>query len=277
MVLDPLDVKFTYSGGPSNFNPDNSLGGESSIQEITGNTLFDDVQEIETINGMVDYRCFYFVNDSAADTLFEAKASFAYNSQNSDVTIQIGFNFVNDIQLITIPEATDIASGGFVIIYNDLETHEIEVELDPYVNDTETLPIWGTALQNAIREVPNLEDVTVSVSTSSDTAIFAIQFAGTAGRRYHELFVLDSNTIVPAKAVNISKQVNGSPINSIADDIDVDTTPPSNVNFYTAEIQIGDIRPIDVLPVWIKRTVPAGTVAVENDGFIFRLSGSSVI
>jgi hypothetical protein len=85
------------------------------------------------------------------------------------------------------------------------------------------------------------------------------------------------NNLVASQTTTISvvKSVSGGPINRIADVIDVDTTTPNNIVFNTTA-SVGDIRPLDSIPIWIKRTVPANTPAVENDGFVLRIKGDGI-
>ena len=63
-------------------------------------------------------------------------------------------------------------------------------------------------------------------------------------------------------------------INSTAELIDVETTPPTNVTFSSSGFTVGTFRSMDIIPVWVKRTVAAGSTAIENDGFVLRLTGN---
>lgn len=278
MTIDPNDFNFTYSGGSGNNDPDDSIGGMPSEFKISGFRLLDDVQETETLNGTTDYRCFYFNNDSANDTIYNAVASFTGNVE-SMVGIQIGFQFTTDMQIISIPDATAITSGTFDLVYQDVSgTQQVTITLAPYVDET-TIATWATEIQNELRSLPNLENVIVSPQFSGDTILFTVEFKGAADYRYHELLQAINIFITPSRPVNTTKEVDGSPINSSAAIIGTENVVPANVSFYTltSPVLIGDIRPYDVLPVWVKRVVPPNTTAVENDGFIFRLSGSAII
>lgn len=83
------------------------------------------------------------------------------------------------------------------------------------------------------------------------------------------------NRLINKIAINFNKSIDGSPINAVADDIDFGTTAPTDVDF-SATYLIGDFRPSDFIPIWIKRVVPPETSPVENDGFALKLRGDSV-
>lgn len=272
MTLSSDDITFTFSGGSSNANPDQSLGGDPSVQPILNKRLFDDVSDAETTAGVVDYRCLYVNNESNIDTLYEALIYVAYTVPG-DVTVELGFSFENERQNLTITNASFVTGGSFTLTYTDNSNHDVVVVWNA------NLSIWSSNLQTAIRAISNLEDITVSGFESETGVTFEIDFVGVASKRYHESLVLKSggNNLVSSETTTISvvKSVNGSPINRVADVIDVDTTTPNNIVFNTTS-SVGDIRPLDIIPVWIKRIVPANTPAIENDGFVLRLKGEAV-
>lgn len=266
------DITFTFSGGSSNSDPDRSLGGDPSLQTIVNKRLFDDVSETETKTGNVDYRCFYAHNESNVDTLYDTEVYIAYTVPG-DVTVKVGFDFENERQNLTVVNAAFIFGGSFVITYSDSTNHDLTV------NWSANLSTWAANFQQALRTINNLENVFVSAFTSNNNVIFEIDFFGTSSSRYHELIVLKTggNHLLATQITSISivKSVNGGPINRIADIIDVDTTIPNNIVFYDT-ITIGDLRPLDSVPIWIKRTTPPNTTAVENDGFTLRIKGRPI-
>jgi hypothetical protein len=274
MPLTDNDIVFTFSGGPTNADPDLSLGGEPSVQPIVSKRLFDDVSEDETQTGVIDYRCFYVNNESAIYSLYDSQIFVSYTTPG-DVTVALGFDFANERQNLTVTNAVFVTSGSFTLTYTDSDgNHDIVVAWNA------DLATWGGNLQTAIRSINNLENVTISGAYSGDNVIFEIDFVGSAANRYHELIVLKSggNNLVSSQPTTISivKVVDGGPINRIADVIDVDTTTPNNVAFTSSVATIGDIRPLDSLPIWVRRTVPADTEALENDGFTLRIKGSAI-
>lgn len=274
MALSNSDITFTFSGGGTNTDPDKSLGGDPSVQPIIGKRLFNDVSEDQTKNGVTDFRCLYVHNESNIDTLFEASILVAYTVPG-DVTVQLGFDFENERQNLTVTNATLLSGGSMTLTYSDLSN-----QYDITVNFNASLSVWTTNLQTELRTIPNLGDVIVSGSFSGSDAVFEIDFIGDSASRYHEAIVLKTggNNLLPAATATISivKSVNGSPINRIADEIDVSTTTPTNISFSALSQLVGDIRPLDSIPVWVKRIVPPNTEAIENDGFTLRILGSAI-
>lgn len=274
MPITQTDITFTYSGGGSNSDPDESLGGESSSIPITSQALFSDVSPEESESGLVDYRCFYLHNENVSDSLYEAAVEIVQTSGSA--TIQIGVYENDETQSITILSPGSVVSGDFTLTYTDaLGDHNLVVAWDSNV-DT-----WGDNLQTALRAIAGLEEVVVFVlfvDGSPSYLIFQIHFAGTAGQRYHDLIAMSSNDLSPATTVSISRNIAGGPINSEATEIDVATTLPNGVTFLDPDeaLELGELKSLDSVPIWIKRTVPAGSEASEGDNFTFRLSGKPV-
>lgn len=274
MPVTDSDISFTFSGGGTNANPDLSLGGDPSVQPIVNNRLFDDVEESEAKNGVIDYRCLYLHNDSAISSLYNAQVYVVYTVAGA-VSVQLGFDFSNDRQNVTVTEADTITAGSFTLEYSDAAS-----QYDIIVAWSSSLSTWATNFQTAIRAITNLEDVTVSASWSGTSVVFEVDFVGVAEGRYHEPMVLKAGgnnlTASGSPAISVVKSVDGGPINRIADEIDVDTTTPTNIVFTSSTVSIGDIRPLDSVPIWVRRTVPANTEAVENDGFTLRIRGDAI-
>lgn len=267
MVLSSADVSMTYSGGSSNTNPDLSLGGVASLYAISGTRLFDDVTEAEATNGLTDYRCFYFNNESNVYSLYSAQILVSYTVPG-DVIAQLGFNFQNDIQNITVAHYASVTSGSFILTYTDTSgNHNFTV------NWNSSLSTWASNFQTAIRTIANLGDVTVTASVSGSNAIFEVSFIGVAANRHHDILVLNTNSLSPTESITITKIIDGGPINSVADSIDVSTTTPVGITFNSLTDSIGDIRPLDSIPIWVKRIVPVNSTAIENDGFTVQVQG----
>jgi hypothetical protein len=270
MAISSLDITFTFSGGTTNVDPDNSLGGEPSLYPIVNKRLFDDVSDEQTKAGMIDYRCFYVNNESNIYSLYDAMIYVAYTVPG-DVTVQIGFDFQNERQNLTILNAEFITGGSVSLTYTDASNYDVTINWDA------NLANFSNNLQTALRNIPNLEDVTVSGLISQSNIIFEIDFVGSSSKRYHELITLNENNLTSSQPTSISilKSINGGPINRIADVIDVETTNPNNITFDSS-VFVGDIRPLDSIPIWVKRIVPANTSAMENDGFVLRIKGQGV-
>ena len=274
MAFSSGDMSFTFSGGTTNSDPDKSLGGDPSVQPIVGKRLFDDVQEAETQSGVTDYRCLYVHNDNNTDTLYNAQILVAYTVPGA-VSVELGFDFENERQNITVTNATLLTGGSMTLTYSDVSN-----QYDAVIAFDASLSTWAANIQAALQAIPHLTDVTISASYGGSDAIFEVDFVGSAANRYHEVIVLKigGNNLLPVSTANISivKSVNGGPINRVADEIDVETTTPTNIVFTSLPTIVGDIRPLDSVPVWVKRLVPPNTPAIENDGFTLRLKGSGI-
>ena len=66
----PAVLKYRYTGGASNSDPDASLGGVMSSEEMAEtalNNLFDNASPEETENGVTDYRAIDVLNEGDAE------------------------------------------------------------------------------------------------------------------------------------------------------------------------------------------------------------------
>ena len=269
------DISITLSGGLNNSQPDLSLGGDPSSQPIIGERLFTDITADQSTSGYEDFRCVYINNNSFEASLYSGKI-YAEYKDSSDVTVQLGFIESDERQTITVSNYNKIIGGGFELSYTDYEsTKNFTVEW----NTNES--VWASNLQAALRSIKNLEDIVVSELISDTRIDFEINFIGKAGKRYHELIQKVANNLNCSSGtteISVSRSILGSPINNAAEEIDFATTTPYAVEFSTysslsGSYAIGDIRPGDIIPVWIKRTTPAGAHAIESDGIILRIEG----
>jgi len=107
---------------------------------------------------------------------------------------------------------------------------------------------------------------------------FQVDFVTKAGNRFHDIMetlnITLSNPSNPQPTATVQKTSNGSPVNSEADSIDIDTTAPNNVTFDATDAVLGEMKGLDIIPIWIRRTIPAGSGAIETDGFILRVAGT---
>jgi hypothetical protein len=273
MAVGPNDISFVLSGGSANIDPDLSLGGDPSAQPIVMSVLFDDLTEAETAAGHTDYRCFYLTNDNASDALYSTKV-FIESEVDGGATVQMGVFSRNERQQIVISNYSSLNGGDFVLRY---ESTDITIAFNS------TPASFAAVLQTELETIGDFtQGVLVSANVSGASIIFEIDFAGNSGNRYHPILQEVSNNLTPLTMANISisKLVDGSPINAIADEIDADTTPPTGVVFgYPTEvspISIGTLYGLDVVPIWIKRTIVADTEAVEDDGMTIRVKGEPI-
>lgn len=276
MTTTGSDISLVLSGGGSNLDPDLSLGGASSVTPITSellNNLFDDVTSDQNLDGLEDYRCVYFFNDG--DTTIYGIKVFILEDFDGGATMELGIAEQDEKQRIFL---TGLPSGGSCTLSYD----ENEIELD-YDSDLGNMSV---ALQNALNALVDddgqhiLKDVVVTAQPVSSNIIFDILFTGDDGSRDHPLIELISNDFTPSVTITISTTQSGFPINTVAPDIGVATTPPGGVGFFAANenspITLPKLRPTDGFPIWIKRVVEANTEAKANDGLNVRFQAESL-
>lgn len=272
MTLSANDITFTLSGGIGNADPLSSLGGESSVHGFPARRLFTDITENQAEEGYTDFRCFYINNESDVDTLHDAGIYISQEIENGG-SVRLGFSFQNERQDITIGNGVAVTGGSFEIKYTTaVDDYEITVDwIDGQTN-------WANSLQDGLRSIPNLEGVTVTAESSGSTLVFHVDFVGTAKNRYHDVLELVSNNLIGSVSFLITKVVPGGPINQPADEIDLPTTPPNNITFIQTTAgtaaSIGNFRPLDSVPVWVRRSIPANTDAMDGDGFTIEIKGT---
>ena len=238
--------------------------------DLAVNNLFDDISADQSQVGHVDYRCFYICNDGPT-AVYNVKAWIA--SQYVDgASVELGVNYRDDLQRITVANYNSISGGYLTLSYGGT----------PFVVDrNEDIAIWAENFEVALNNLSTLSTVTVLGQASGVNAIFDITFTDEDGRRAHPLITLISNHLTPTpEAVTIEPLQAGSPINSVASEIGVETNPPGGVVFFEANatlpISLPRLDPDDICPIWVKRTMEAGGTAVAEDGFTFRFSAESL-
>lgn len=272
MAVSTSDIKYLYSGGVANTDPNLSLGGAPSTSQINTNNLFDNVTASQASLGTTDYRCIYITNDNPTDSFYNADIYVSYLT-NGSITVEVGFLIQNDRQYVNISNFANLTGGSLTLTYTDTTNHNFT-----FAYDSDVLT-FASNFQAAINAIGGLEDVTVTGSSSLGSVIFEINFVGGASSRYQEILTLNANNLTysgSAPVVSITKSVDGGPINIEASPIDVETTAPTGVTFLTT-YTINELKGLDVMPVWLKRTVPANTAALENDGFTLKIRGDAVL
>lgn len=279
MTLVNEDIKLFYSGGSSNNDPDASLGGLISSFYIPSNRLFDNVSGSQNTTGYIDYRCVYFNNINSTDTLFNAGV-YIDNEISGGAVITIGLEINNERQDIYITNAAGVASGNITIQFYDYFT---DSNIQFSFNHDPTIATWSSNFQSAIRSISGLEDVTVSGSYLGTTAYFSINFLGTSSKRYFEILELVSmsQSFLDVDATfTVQKVTDGGPKLKTANEIASEIIAPNNVIFVSTSssspLSIGNLKPTEYFPVWIKRVVSAGTDPVDNDGFTIKLKGEII-
>lgn len=270
MTVGASDILLVLSGGTGNTDPLNSLGGEPS-PTIVNSALFNDIEDSQTTAGYTDYRCIYVTNNNASDGFYDVEV-YTADEVEGGVSISLGFIFQNEIQQVSISTGTSVTSGSFTL------QHEEDSFVVNYNSDLDT---WAANFQTAIRAITGLGGVNVSGGISGTTVIFTVEFDGVAGYRYHPILeVVDDSGLSPIGGGHVTavKLFDGSPINSIAPEIDIVTTTPNEISFATyssdAPATIGDLNALDYLPVWIRRICSSSQPALANDGFSLKISGN---
>lgn len=266
------DISLVLSGGSTNINPNLSLGGDPSATPVSDgviNNLFDDILPEEATEGHEDYRCVYYFNDGTAsvyDIELYIDEDFA-----GGATVELGIESRDEIQRITI---TNGPSGGDLRL--DYDGSQFITEHNP------DLSVWAGNLQNDLRSLPNLQDVIViAQSAGGGTILFDISFINDDGKKNHPLIEVVTNNLTPTGVeVSVATTTQGAPVNTIASEIDVETTPPGNIGFYapseTSPITIPQLRPSEGFPLWVKRVCEAGVDPKERDGFRLRFSAQTL-
>lgn len=272
MTISLSQIEFLLSGGNNNNSPSKSLGGSASSFPILGsaNNLFSDVTSEEAQAGKNDFRCFYIKNLSETDSLFNSKI-FIYSQKTLGSTVQLGIAKETDVQELKI--VGSVLSGNLMLKYGQ---QEISVS-------------WGGSSSNfssnlilAFNSIGIL-GVEVDTSTSPSTLNFNISFKGNSNYRNHPVLELSSNNLsgISKPIVTIRKLKEGKPINSVAPLLATESVIPNGVEFYNTnseqKIDLGTIKPSDLIPVWIKRTTNPNTDFEEKDYFIFKIQGDPFI
>lgn len=271
MTITTDDVSFVLSGGSNNSDPSKSIGGFPSINSlnISVNNLFGYVKKEESEVGLVDYRCFYIFNNSSSDTVYNANV-YIKNQIDGISTCIIGASKTTDVQVINLGSSP--STGSFTLAYEDYTTSSI--------NWDNNYLIFQKNIENALNGLDVFSGVVVErVFLNS----YRVSFLGDDNYRNHSLITVASNNFAPSTTIQVSKIAQGQPINSIAPLLATSTTPPYNVTFYDTsdlsdqtKIFIGDLRPGDGVPIWIKRVTLGSVSNDETNGFQFRFSGNLV-
>ena len=90
MAIVSTDIDYKHSGGATNSDPALSLGGVISANDVTVNTLFDDVSSAEAAAGDTEYRCIFVKNSHGTLTLTAAKIFIQANTTGDRIAIALG-------------------------------------------------------------------------------------------------------------------------------------------------------------------------------------------
>lgn len=277
MAISTSDIQFFLSGGNNNPYPNSSLGGQPSSFPLTGgmNSLFSNVATEEAFAGKTDYRCFYIFNKSETDTLNDTEIYFEDQGFGGS-NVMIGLQKATETQKISI--LGPVTGGGLNLIYGTTPLEAFWMGSPAgFANDLQTK--LRALTQGGFSLVPDV--VVIPSAPVGNRYDFSVTFAGASANKSHPLLVVVSGgnnlTGPDTPIVSISKVTDGSPINSVAPALSLETVAPARVTFSTsdssARLSVGRLGPGEGFPVWIRRVTSAGTEYSENDYFAFRITG----
>lgn len=253
--MNQSDIKFYYSGSGTSLNPELSLGGARSSQEVV--ELFDDLTGKESRAGLIDYRCFYIKNTHVSDTLRNAKFYVDWERKSGSF-IDVGIKHKNEKQVVGINGTQPPNENDFMIL--NLATYG-DFTVPYHVNITE----WQGRFLTAIRGIDGLQDVQVDVAGTigfPTNVAFTISFTGHAESRKLENMTVIQNDL-DLQSISVVQIQDGSPISVVACTVSTTIVTPACVDFEYplrgSPIELGDLRPNDEFPVWLRRTTPANT------------------
>jgi hypothetical protein len=276
MAVTSNDINMVLSGGTSNIDSNESLGGEPSSQPINSETLFSNISKEDANAGYTDYRCIYIFNESGIDDLKKTGVQITAKEE-AGASVTLGINYKTDIQEMTI--RGEVTGGNFTISCPGthpsgplflIQTIQYDADID----------IWAINLQTALRSCTAYGYNTIEVTgvSTSNSYIFTINFVGNGDNRFYDLIdIQDNNLTGSSPSITIRKKQNGSPINAIAPLVPSMEAAPSGVQFTSTtgeSVPIGRLFPDDGFPLWVKRVVTEGSDSVAGDGFTMRLTGS---
>jgi hypothetical protein len=301
MSIKSSDVAFYYSGQSSSIGIPDSIGGEPSTIPVA-DRLFKNVTNQESIDGVIDYKCFYIANKNSQDTFYNLNLSLR-NSSTS--LIQFGFPGVHStatescvtppcvdptvqyLYLTTPANVTNITGGGFGLIYGSSDPVELGIPWSWSNSLTEAQNLLDTAvkIKAAFSTIAEFANVVVEPMTpiiqSNGGKKYSFKITFEAGRYIGLLKSQPQNEIDRAlspRGVNITvdSSVVGGPINRVADTIESSKVAP-NITFLdpSSTVFIKHFYPSDYIPVWIKRTIAPNSVAIDQDNFSVLISASN--
>lgn len=268
-TIQASDIAFLLSGGSSNHDPSFSLGGAPSASSVTGvvNSLFSDVAAAAATSGSTDHRCIYILNKSETETLYSASVHVQVQSPGGAYA-EVGVAKSTEVQTIQVSGSPTSGPIDF-----RLGSAEFSGSWDG--SSSAFLSSLVASLAGA-----GLGDLSVSYAYGA-AHVFTLSFRGSLDNKSHPLVEVVNNGLSPSCSVSVSRHTQGSPINSVAPLIATTSTPPAGVSFQqtspSSRIAVGDLGPGDSMPVWVRRTTPAGTGFKESDSVTIRLSGNPFV
>jgi hypothetical protein len=104
--------------------------------------------------------------------------------------------------------------------------------------------------------------------------MFKVGFYGNNKNKAFSVLEEADNTVLPVHTFEFVKSVIGSPINTIATEIEQENDAPNGIDFIIPDssgISLGTLQPGEGFPIWVKRVVPESSSVREADGFKLRM------
>jgi hypothetical protein len=272
--------------GPPCDTPCTDLGGPPSPCELSEgiDNLFHSIGPKLSRRGHIDYRCFYIYNPSPIATcrnviIFFEGTGRQVPGKRSGSYVAIGVKLENAIHKVYVNGPAPPREGEYFELQIPCYDPSFKVYYHPNITK------WIGNFQTAIRAVEGLSEVVVTGEgkigeTTADPSVnvtFTIDYGGHVSRNKghkgmdeharwqqaarHKIRApkLLNNTLLNNIVLPQPYQ-EGSPVNTIAEVIPDEITPPAGIPFdyyfRGNPMRIGDLRPQEYLPVWIRRTLP---------------------
>lgn len=270
MIL--TDIQFRHSGGLFNTDPNLDLGGTMSNFQLSGislNNLFDDIAGKASRSGLIDYRCFYILNTHSTDSV---RNLHVWIEGNSEILIDLGVNLQNEIQKLVITNdspAKPNEGDSMTLLVPNYQNFTVDYDIN--------ITKWTGNFQTEIRAVDGLNNVIItSVGNTSTGVTFTISYIGEAESHQISLIQVIADNLDNATIAAMSVK-DGSPVNTEAPIIASKTIAPPAIDFLFPlkgnPLKLGNLRPLEAFPVWVRRTIPEGTLARTNNNFMIRFNG----
>lgn len=266
------NVKFFYSGAGTGINPNLSLGGAISSQEAF--QIFDDLTAKQSRAGLVDYRCLYVKNTHSSLSWRNVKFYVDWERKSGSL-VDVGVVLRTEIQTVGVKGPTPPNENDFMTLY--VPTYG-QFTVPYHINITE----WQGRFQTAMRGLDGLRDIQVDVAGETDgtngtDVVFTVKFLGQAdSRNVAPMTVIDNS--LDSQIITINEIQAGSPISVTACTIPNILTAPGCTDFSYplrgSPIELGNLRPNDAFPVWLRRTTPIGTRIKLLDKIRFNVEGT---
>jgi hypothetical protein len=235
--------------------------------------MFDDVLPADSETGLVDHRCLYVFNDGE-DPVYSC-GIWMDSEVEGGSNIDLGVAYQNEVQRIVIRGG--VTSGTLTLAYKGNNfTSAFDSNINQWASNIQSL-MNGLVDEN---DVNLLQNVTVSGQISGNNRYLDVTYGGVDGGRDHNLLTVVSNTLSPTPTIDVQLLIQGSPVNTVAPLLDVDTTPPGGVTFYTPTedipIRIWKLNSGEGFPLWARRTTTSGSTSLEQDGFKMKIRFESL-